>query len=181
MPILAMGRDGKLYVTSGHSTVGTGYGYTPEVVEEGDLTLGSAYLKSQSHRRHELLKNHANQSRMDQMDAGIQRAKNIQAQQARIRRQKEARMLENPDLQTALKRKALAMGCDCNYSTPIDGNVLSANGMDGFNGMGRDQQAIHHAVTGRGRNVAHRVDPIEMQQAQMRADAQRIMHLKARR
>ncbi len=181
MPILALGPDGRMYVTSGDTSVGSGYGYHPEVVEEGDLTLGSAYLKSQNHQRNQLVKNAKEREHMTAMDAGLERQRKLNAQKQREQHAREERQLDNHGLQDALKKRALSMGCECDPSTPMDGNVMSANGMTGFNGMSRDQQAIHHAVTGMGRNTAYSVDPIEKRQHEMKKDAQRIMHLKARR
>lgn len=180
MPILAMDKNGRIYQTSRDRADGLGYGYSPECGEESDVTLGAAYLKSQDRRRGELLKE--KQLREQERIADARRAhENEIAMRGYRRREKaEEKLLENPIIQANLLRAAVMQGCECQNRTAVSGNGFSANGRTGWEGMNRDQQAIHHAVTGQGRNTAFGVDPMEAQQAQMRKDAALILARKGR-
>jgi hypothetical protein len=181
MPILAVDQFGRIYETSPDREDGLGFGQRPECVSQGDLTLGAAYLKSQAVRQRELIQLKRDQRAMDAEDATT-RAIAQRSFEARVKRDRaEARMLENPVMREALTRKALAMGCDCEYSTPMSGNVMTANGQSGWRGMSRDAQMIHHAVTGEGVNTAYQVDPEEELQHRQRVEAERLLRLKARR
>ena len=71
-------------------------------------------------------------------------------------------------------------GCACEYKTPMSGNVMTANGQSGWAGMNRDQQTIHHVLSGMGNNVAYALDPIEAKQAQMNEHAKNVLRTKAR-
>lgn len=182
MPILAVDQFGRIYETSRDRADGLGYEKYPDCVTEGDVTLGAAYLKSQSRRREDNIKRHRDQQVLDQNEKMIMKQKQNMKDQRRREEMVEAEMLQNPMVQQRLMQRAAMNGCNCkSIPTAISGNALSSNGMSGFNGMSRDQQSIHHAVTGMGRNTAHAVDPMEMKQAKMRAEAQKILMAKARK
>jgi len=171
---------GRLYSSSPDREDGGGYGGHPECVTEGDLTLGSAYLKSQASRRESVLKLRRDQRQLDQ-DEHAQKIQNHELQQ-RFRRKEaaEARMLDNPEMREAGVRKAIAMGCSCEYKTPMSGNVMTANGLSGFAGMSRDQQTIHSVVSGHGSGTAFGADPEEVKQHRMKMEAERHLRLKSR-
>lgn len=181
MPILAVNQFGQIYETSPDREDGGGYGGSPECVSQGDLTLGAAYIKSQAARQQELLKQRRDNKYLDAKDATTRMIAFAAAKNAKAKNAAEARLLADPKVQKAATQKALNMGCSCEYSTPMSGNVMTANGQKGWAGMSRDQQVIHYAVTGQGSNVAHRADPAEVAQANQRAQAERILRLKARR
>ncbi|NJM09362.1 MAG: hypothetical protein HC883_00220 [Bdellovibrionaceae bacterium] len=181
MPILAVDQFGRIYETSPDREDGLGYGGRPETVDQQDLTLGSAYLNAQNRRRQELVRSHQSQKIQDHID---EREAAVRAyHQAQARRQIEIDERRNDDhrLRDALTKKAVAMGCSCEYSTGMSGNVLSANGQSGWAGMSRDQKTLHHALSGMGSNTAYLPDPMEVRQARMNAEANRILRLKARR
>lgn len=183
MPILALGPNGKIYQTSPDRADGLGFGCAPQVVEQQDLTLGSAYLKSQDRRRQELIRAHQNQQILDAQSARAQEVALRKQAEARRRQAAEARMYENPDLVNAVTKRAImnGMGCSGEYSTAMSGNVLTSNGQSGWRGMSRDQKTIHHAITGAGANTAFRPDPEEMRQKQMMKHAENSLRMKARR
>lgn len=181
MPILAMDRFGRIYQTSRDRADGLGYGDSPECVEEGDVTLGSAYLKSQDRRRAELLQE--NRLREQERIQDARDAHDHEISMRGIRRQikAEEKLLENPIIQANLLRAAVMQGsCECENKTAASGNGFTANGMNGIRGMSRDQQAVHHAITGEGHDTSFGVDPVEEHQAQMRRDAARILARRSR-
>lgn len=181
MPILALGPNGQIYQTSPDRADGLGFGCAPETVDQQDVTLGSAYLKSQARRREELLKAHYQQKILDQRAAQAERLALKREALAKKKERMVASMYENPELVKAVTKKALQMGCDCEYKTAMSGNVMTANGQSGWRGMSRDQQTLHHAVTGMGRNVAYRPDPVEVQQRQAMKRAENALRMKARK
>lgn len=186
MPILAVDKMGRIYQTSPDREDGLGFGYAPECVDQQDVTLGSAYLKAQAQRRNELIKLHRDNQNEDAYEAAMGRQAEMKRQQKARRARAEAHMYENPTLVDAITKRAHAqamegMGCACEYSTAMSGNVMTANGQSGWAGMSRDQQAIHNAVNGIGRDVAHAVDPVEAEQLAQKLNAERILRLKARR
>jgi hypothetical protein len=180
MSRLAVNQFGQIYATDPDREDGGGYGYTPECVSQQDVTLGSAYLKAQGVRQGDLLKLRRDQQFLDQEEAAQRRIANHNRTIAEKRDMAQARMLENPAMKAAVLKKALGEGCDCEYRTPMSGNVMSANGQFGILGMTPDQQTIHSVAMGRNSGV-HRVDPNEARQAAERAAAQKIMRLRARR
>lgn len=180
MPILAVNEYGQIYQTDPDREDGLGFGYAPECVDQGDLTLGSAYLKSQGVRQQELLQLRRDQRMLDREDAIIRARAQAQKKLEMEKEMAQHRMMENPRMQEAVLRKALSMGCPCEYSTPLDGNVFSANGMNGRNGMSRDQRVIHDVAFGRAHG-AYKVDPVEARQHEERIRAQRLLRLNARR
>lgn len=186
MPILALGPNGQLYATSPDREDGLGLGYEPECVDQSDLTLGSVYLKAQEQRRAETLRRYRQNQIMDAKDNAFQMRSRMIAFAKQKRDAAEARMYENPDMVEAITKKAHAQAmagahCPCEYRTQMSGNAMTHNGQSGWRGMSRDQQAIHHAVTGMGYNVAHAADPEEVRQLQHKLEAERILRVKARR
>lgn len=182
MPILAVNpHTGQLYATSPDRADGLGFGYAPECETQQDLTLGSAYLKANQRRTADLLKSKRQQEIMDRNDRVQSLAKRQQRVNAQQREAKVLAMMEQPEYKEAALKRAVSMGCSCEYSTKMSGNVLTANGQSGFGGMTRDQQVIHHAVYGMGANTAYKVDSVEAEQHRMRQEAQRLLRLRARR
>lgn len=180
MPILKIDSMGNIYQSSPDREDGGGYGGHPECVSQGDLTLGSAYLKSQESRRNQILKLRRDQKQLDHQEY-LQKIQNAELQHRF--RQKEAReseMQSDPVMREAGVKKALSMGCPCDYKTPMSGNVMTANGQSGFAGMSRDQQVIHSVVSGRGSAQAFGIDPVEKRQHDMKVAAERAIRLKAR-
>ena len=188
MPHLAVNQFGQIYMTSPDRDDGMGYGGSPQTVQQGDLTLGAAYLKSQAARTRELLQYKRNQAHRDRqalMGAARQEQKRrvLAAEEARKNRIHDDPMLRKAVTTMAAKQYQMkgAMGCGCDYKTQLGGNVASANGMSGFAGKTRDEQTIHAVISGFGAKQARPVDPVEARQHQMKVDAERIMRLKARR
>lgn len=181
MPILAVDQFGKIYATSSDRSDGLGFSSQPTPVGQGDLTLGAAYLKSQDARRDSILQSRRAQKIMDAREAKAKEfyMKRKQAEHDRLKR--EERMLDNPKIQAAAVRKAIGMGCSCEYETQMSGNALSSNGQYGFRGMGRDQETVYHHINGTGRNLAHKVDQVEAKQHEMNKLMSNHLRLKARR
>lgn len=179
MPILAVDQFGRIYSTSPDSEDGTGFGNSPGCVDQTDLTLGSAYLKAQARRRQEHLGAHRAQKLSDEVDRINRANARVRAKAQRQKQIGHNEMMLNPGIQRAAQKKALMAGCSCDYKTSMSGNVMTANGQSGWAGMSRDQQVIHHAVTGMGNNTAHKVDPSEARAHQMRVEATRLMRLNA--
>jgi hypothetical protein len=181
MPILKVDAMGNLYTSSRDSEDGSGYGDSPVCVPQGDVTLGSAYLKAGAEQRKSLLKSKRDQEWIDNNDRKMAKIQNIQRGFAKFQERKLDHMNSLPHMKDAAIKKALAMGCDCDYSTAMSGNVMTANGQGGWDGMSRDQKTIHYALSGMGRDTSHEVDPIEAQQHREKIQAQRLLRLKARR
>jgi len=180
MPILAVNQMGQIISTDPDREDGLGFGYAPECVDQGDLTLGSAYLKSQGIRQQELLRLKRNQQLLDREDAIMQKREEAKKRQAQQRDMAQARMQENPAMKEAITRKALSMGCSCEYSTPMSGNVMTANGLSGRNGLSRDQRVIHDVMMGK-THTAYNTEADEMLQHKHRIEAQRRLRLMAKR
>ena len=183
MPILAVDQNGRIYQTSPDRADGKGYGSSPECVNEGDLTLGSAYLKSQKAQREEVLRQRRAQEILDREDEIARYNAKLRRRQQSRRNQHEAEAALNQDSQQALIKRSMMNGCTCAEPvvTSMSGNGLSHNGRQGWDGMSRDQKTIHHALTGQGSNTAYFSDPIEVEQMRQKAEAERILRLKARR
>lgn len=182
MPRLAVDQFGQIYETSPDRDDGMGFGSRPECVAQGDLTLGSAYIKTQSTRQQELIKLRRDNKAMDAEDEMTRRIAQTDRNRQRHKEMAEIRMNQSPQVREAVLRKALTDNSDTGeYSTPMSGNVMTANGQSGWKGMTRDQQTIHHVTMGQGHNVAHRVDPVEEEQRNQRLQAERILRLSARR
>lgn len=180
MPILAMDQYGRIYQTSPDRADGLGYGCSPESVPQGDLTLGSAYLKAGAERTAELIRRKRQQDILDHQERQQKIANFNRVQIGKRQAEMEERSLDNPEIQATARKKALAMGCECEYKTSMSGNVMTANGQSGWAGMSRDQQTIHHALTGMGNNTAHRVDPVEAEMFRQNQEAMRIIRLKTK-
>lgn len=186
MPILAVDSLGRIYSTSPDRSDGLGYGDSPECVGQHDLTLGSAYLKSQARQRDENIRRYRQNQMVDAMDREALSRQQFVNEARRRSEEAQAKMYENPMLVQAITKKAhqqamSGAGCECAYETAMSGNAMTANGQNGYRGMSRDQQAIHSAAHGLGRNPAHAVDPVELRQLQHKLEAERILRLKARR
>lgn len=180
MPILAVNQFGQIYQTDPDREDGLGFGYAPECVEQGDLTLGSAYLKSQNVRQNDLIKLRRDQQQLDREDEYMRAQERAKRNEAYRRDTAQLRMLENPQMKMAVLRKAHSMGCECEYSTPISGNVMTANGQAGYKGLNRDQRVLQDVAAGN-THTAYKADPEEVRQHQERIAAQRLLRLKARR
>jgi hypothetical protein len=180
MPILALNQFGQIYETSPDTEDMTGYGRSPHSVDQQDLTLGNAYLKSQAVRRNAQIGRQQAQEIQDTVDAYNRAVKARRKMEQRLMEEREAEVMSNPALKQQVLKQAVMQGCKCEETRPLTGNVFSANGMSGWAGMTRDQQAIHHVLSGMGNNVAHALDPMEARQAQMRDYANHVMRSKAR-
>ena len=182
MPILAVDQNGQIYVTSADRADGMGYSSSPECVTVGDLTLGAAYLKSQSRQNQSLLHAHRQQRLVDAKEARDATMYRKQIEKEARKARAEDAMYANPETQERLLRRAVGMnGCGCeSVPTGMSGNAMTANGQTGFAGMSRDQQTIYNALTGRGNATAFGVDPVEQEQAQHKMRANRILRSKAR-
>ena len=180
MPILAVNQFGQIYQTDPDREDGLGFGYAPECVDQGDLTLGSAYLKSQGIRQKELLRLKQNQAQLDREDAVMKKREKEQKLMNEKRDMAQFRMQENPVMKAAITRKALSMGCSCEYSTPVSGNVMTANGQSGSRGLTRDEKVIRDVMMGKSHS-AYQVDPAEHEQHRQRIEAQKRLRLMARR
>lgn len=181
MARLAVDQFGQIYETSPDRDDGLGYGSRPEPVSQGDLTLGAAYLKSQSARQMSQVKLRRDNLALDAQDEMTRRIAMNDRARSMQKELSEINMIRSPQVREAVLRQALSGGCECEYSTPMSGNVFTANGQSGWAGMTRDQKTIQHVTMGQGHNVAHRVDPLEERQFQERAQADRILRLSARR
>ena len=180
MPILALNQFGQIYETSPDREDGLGYGRSPEVVDQSDLTLGAAYLKAQNERRNSQIHRHHAQKLQDQMDMHHRVMRQRQMGAMHAMEQRHNKMMEHPVMKQEMIKRAAMQGCACEYKSKLTGNVMTANGMDGWAGMNRDQQAIHHALTGQGNNVAFALDPVEAHQASMKQHLNRTLRGKAR-
>lgn len=181
MPILALDHLGNLIETSPDREDGLGYGRSPEMVDQGDVTLGAAYLNAQARRTNEQMRLQTAQRKQDQLDAQRIAASKMKSQLTKVNQARREQIQIDPRVQQAQMKKAVQQKCTCDYKSPMGGNVMTANGMSGWAGMNRDQQTIHHVLSGMGRNVAHALDPVEARQAQMRGMAQKAMTMKARK
>ena len=180
MPILAVDQFGRLYETSPDRDDGLGYKSHARPVTTGDLTLGSAYLKSQATYNQTVMKERDALLRQDQQDR-------LEAKRAHDQRMKVMRreMIQNTMGQDeTVKRnqleKALSQGYSCGCKSALSGNPLTANGQSGYQGLDRTQKALIHRTTGLGEDVTYKVDPVELYQRQMEAQAQLILTKNAR-
>lgn len=181
MPILKVDSMGNLYTSSPDREDGGGYGESPECQSQGDVTLGSAYLKAGAERTRSLLKSRQDQQWLDNHDMRMKEIGRAN-RQIKLRNDQAIDMMSrNPKVKEAVTKQALAMGCPCEYSTPMSGNVMTANGQSGWAGMSRDQQTIHNAITGMGMDTSFGVDPVENEQYRHKIQADRLLRLKARR
>lgn len=182
MPRLAVDQFGQIYETSPDRDDGMGFGSRPECVSQGDLTLGSAYIKSQSQRQQELVKLRRDNRAMQADDEMTRRIAHHNREVKRRKEQTEINLIRSPQVKEAVLKQALGRdNCSCEYSTPMSGNVMTANGQYGWDGLTRDQQVISHVTMGKGSNVAHHADPQEVEQRNQRLQAERILRLGARR
>lgn len=182
MPILALDQFGQIYETSPDREDGQGIKDYPEDVYQQDCTMGNAYLKSQAQQRDFVLRERQSRKLEDAHDAA-HRAEMMRRHKAKMTH--EARMgelMNQQDIVQSHYRKAIQMGCPCDYKQPLAGNVMSANGMSGYHGMTRDQQAIHHALNPHkyGKNPAFGVDASEQKQHEMRQQAYRLLYNRSR-
>lgn len=180
MPILALNKNGQIYQTSPDREDGLGFGEYPEVVHEGDLTLGASYLKAQHLRQNELLKLKRDQRYLDRLDQNAMLLAKQNAQRASKVSTLEAKLLEDPRIKAQMMKRALMQEARPDYRQKLTGNVLSSNGQHGYNGMTRDQQVIH-AFSMNQEIPAHAVEASEHAQAAHLAQAEKLLRLRARR
>jgi hypothetical protein len=180
MPILAVDQFGHIYQTDPDREDGLGVGYFPGRVYQNDVTLGAAYLTSQKQRTADLLRLKKENKAMDAEDEMTRRIAKAQVQKRKYDEARNTEFLANPEVHAALQKKALQMGCQCEYSTPMSGNVMTANGQNGRNGLNRDQRVMQDVAMGN-RHSAYHVDPAEEEQYRHRMEAQRILRVNARR
>lgn len=175
MPILAVDQMGRIYQTSGDRADGLGFGHYPECEGQSDTTLGAAYLKSQRRQQQELLNRKRNQQILDTHEKQVIGYKRQMGQAKRHREKQASKSLQHP----SVFKRALQMGCSCDYNGPFGGNVMTANGLRGLAGMSRDQQVIHTEVIGLGNAQAHPVNPVLSAHAEGRKVADRYLRLTA--
>lgn len=181
MPILALDQFGKIIETSPDREDGLGYGRSPSCVMEGDVTLGNAYLNAQRLRSAQIMKMKQAQALQDKRDQEKAAMLKKKADEEKRQREAQEKLMRSPLIKNQLVKNALAQKCTCDYKGPMGGNVMTANGMSGWAGMNRDQQTLHHVLSGMGQNVAHALDPVEARQAQMREMANKIIHARTRK
>ena len=159
MAILAMGKDGKVYVTSPDREDGGGYGHHPKKVQSRpDLALGSAYKKANEQWQKDVI--NLRRTRMGDI-ARENEAAELRAIKARVEQERRLiaeKLQRDPQYREAMTRRAAAMGCACSEipSTELSGNGLTANGQQGYKGMDRDQKMIHNNYHGLGDRSANR-------------------------
>ncbi len=180
MPILRVDQNGKLYAASSDREDGGGFGYLPECVEQGDLTLGAAYLRAGQKRTNELLRAARNREVEALEDSRRARKQAESKAFAKRREENKNRILFSPEGQRAAFEKAIGMGCACDYESPMSGNVMTANGQRGVAGMSRDERTIFNVMSGRP-SGAFGVDPIEQAQAESKSQVNRLLKMRARR
>jgi hypothetical protein len=176
-----MDQMGNLYQVSGDRADGLGFGHYPTSVSQTDVTLGAAYLKAQGQRTHDQITRMRAQKAQDNRDALMGR---LAADRKRSITRREAAMgaiARHPVVMDRLTRQALQMGhCDgcCNG---MNGNTLTANGQSGWRGMSRDQQIIHHTLTGMGADVSRRVDPVEANKKNLMRHVETVLRVNSPR
>lgn len=183
MPILAVDKFGRIYQTSPDREDGLGIHEYPEACDQQDMTLGNAYLKSEARRNDGVMRNRLQQRMMDAEEAAYEQKMRAEYR-SKLRREMlhEAIMAENEELQQNRLRKALQMGCACDYSQGVTGNVMSANGQFGEKGLSRDERTIKHALNPAKypSNPAFGVDPAEEEQHRNRMAAYQVLQKRSR-
>jgi len=179
MPILAVDQMGRIYQTSGDRSDGLGFGSYPEASSQSDLTLGNAFLKAQTKRTQDVLKQKRAQEAYDRAETAKKAFIKMKQNDELKKQEAHAEMMRHPDAHAAILKRAHSQGYSGGNKTAFGGNALTANGMSGFAGMSRDQQIIHHAVLGMGSNTAPKADPrLERMRAE-RARADQMLRLTA--
>jgi hypothetical protein len=180
MPILAVDQFGKIYETSPDRADGLGYkGHAP-TVSQGDVTLGSAYIKA--NRDYGL--GNVRDARNRQIEDDFEKRERRQARQEQAalhaKQADDQALLENELYQRSLLRRAIQMGCSSDYTTQMSGNVMTANGRSGWHGMDQTQKVVNRHLAPMGEQVAFRPDPVEVEQARQRARADQVISNQAR-
>lgn len=181
MPILAIDDQGQIYEASPDRPDGKGYKGHAAQVGQSDLTLGNAYLKSACELRNRVLEEKRNQADIEIVERRERNKQREILQKKRDLAMNEDELMRNDLYQRNRVRAAVQMGCKCSPSTALSGDGLTANGRKGWDGMNRDQQAIHHHLTGMGTNTAHPVDPIEAYQKQLESQVSNMVAYDARK
>lgn len=182
MPILAVNQFGQVYETSPDREDGLGIKDYPSEIQQQDCTLGQAYLKSEAAQRDFVMRERQSR-KLEQAKDEARRAEAHRRYASQKRQEaKMGNILNQPDIIQHQLKKALQMGCACDYTQGVNGNVMSANGKIGYQGMSRDQQTIHYALnpTKYGTNPAHSVDPEEQRQYEQRMGAYRMLYARSR-
>lgn len=183
MPILAVDKFGRIYQTSSDREDGLGINAYPEACEQQDMTLGNAYLKSEAKRNDMIMRERLQQRLMEAEEKSFEaEMRNKARSMARKELLEQAIMSSNEELQQNRLRKALQMGCECEYKQGVTGNALSANGQLGEKGWSRDERAIQHALNPSKypRNPAFSVDPSEEEQHRNRMAAYKVLQSRSR-
>ena len=176
-----MDQFGRIYESDPNRADGGGFGKHATPVTQGDVTLGSAYLKSQAAQHTEAIKEQKIRHLEDQQARQKLRSERDELARIKIKAANEAELASNRQYQQNLQRKALSMGCDCNQARPLTGNVMTANGQFGYAGMNRSQKTIHERTMGAPVVSAFQVDPIEAEQARMKQQANAYINAEARK
>ena len=169
MPILRVDQFGRIYQSDPNREDGLGYGGHAYPVTQGDLTLGSAYIKASRDYNNQVTKDARNRRR----DDAKQKSQDQRASAARELaqdQQEKARELQDCELyRRKMANEAVTLGCECKtLPSVMSGDGMTANGQTGFNGMSRDQQTIHNHYLGVGYDSSLRVSNNEI--AQKKAD-----------
>jgi hypothetical protein len=180
MPILRVDKNGLIYKSSRDRDDGRGFGEYPEACGQSDVTLGNVYLKAQAARTREVINRKRAQAELDRRDAHARMQNQKMKQLAHAQEMAKHKILEHPEAKKAVLKAGLQLGCDYQYSTAMSGNVMTANGQYGWKGMSRDQQIIHNAVTGMGKDTAPRANPILKEQQKNRRLADHLLRLNAK-
>lgn len=164
MPILRVDNLGRIYQTSRDREDGGGFSSYASPVTQGDVTLGSAYVKAAREVRNVNIRNSQINGILDEQAKNRALQAQYQVAQARANAASQNRLRENDLYKKNQIKRAVSMGCSCDISTPLTGNHLTANGQFGYKGMSRDQKAIHEHFAGVPKFSAHRVNEQELQQ-----------------
>lgn len=179
MPILALDKNGQIYVTSADRSDGYGMGSRPSQVERRDNTLDNSYLKSEARQAKE---NHQIRAANLTADALARQGAEIERRR-QLAKRKAAAQAQEIRAQTAYQQGAIRqalmnpmMGCECKL--PLSGSTLSANGLEGYDGMDENQKTIHRHLMGLGEAPIGLSDT-EAAQIRLRNELMRRVHSRA--
>lgn len=181
MSRLAVDNMGRIYQVNGDRDDGQGSGTYPTCQSQSDTTLGNAYLQAQSKRSADLIRAKKQQEIMNFNDEMAKRAAKLKKRQMIARDNAMGAIQRDPRVKEGLLRKAIQMGCKCDDQSAQMNGRLTANGESGWRGMTRDQQIIHHELTGMGQDVSRRPDAMEVKKRVMSKQAENLMRIKARK
>ena len=162
MPILRVDQFGRIYESSPDREDGLGYKGHATPVSQGDLTLGSAYAKSNKALNEQVMREKRLRKAEDAQAAQQREVARRKAMANRIKAASDQKLRDNESYQNYLKGKAISMGCPCTLDNKLSGNGLTANGRTGIAGMSRDQQAIHRAYHGMGVDASYNIPNTEV-------------------